>query len=42
MTPVVSGAAPAHGALRAFSWTTIAWVSALLLVCYAPVLARAS
>jgi exosortase len=40
MTPVVSGAAPARGALRAFSWTTIAWVSALLLVCYAPVLAR--
>jgi exosortase len=40
MTPVVSGTAPARSAPRAFSWTTIAWVSALLLVCYAPVLSR--
>jgi len=40
MSPVVSGAAPARSATRAFSWITIVWVSALLLVCYAPVLAR--
>ncbi|HKD05790.1 MAG TPA: exosortase/archaeosortase family protein [Bryobacteraceae bacterium] len=40
MTPAVSGTAPARSAPRTFSWITIVWVSALLLVCYAPVLAR--
>ncbi len=40
MTPVVSGTAPARSESRTFSWITIVWVSVLLLVCYAPVLAR--
>lgn len=37
MTPVLTGSPPSKTPTQ-FSWMTISWVSALLLVCYAPVL----
>ncbi len=40
MTPVLTGTETAPGKARSFSWITIAWVSALLAVCYAPVLVK--
>jgi exosortase len=39
MTPTLTGADAAARKSEAFSWTTIAWVSILLVVCYAPILA---
>ncbi len=38
MTPVLTGPSPVSRTASPFSWVTIAWVSALLGVCYAPVL----
>jgi len=37
MTPALTGS-PATRTPQSFSWITISWVSALLLLCYAPVL----
>src|ERR1700733_16164166 len=39
MTPVLTGAETTGKASTPFFWTTIAWVSILLAVCYAPILA---
>src|SRR5580704_12090712 len=38
MTPVLTGTETTGKASTQFSWTTIAWVSILLAVCYAPIL----
>lgn len=38
MTPAITGSPQAAKASRPLPWPTLAWVSALLLVCYAPVL----
>jgi exosortase len=38
MTPVMAGSQHSAETTSPFSWTTIAWVSALLAVCYAPLL----
>src|SRR5882724_8765589 len=38
MTPTLTGAQTATQKASAFSWPTIAWVSILLGICYAPVL----
>ena len=38
MTPAVTGSAPPGEAQSPFAWKTIAWISALLAICYAPVL----
>jgi len=38
MTPTLTGADAAARKPEAFSWTTIGWVSILLVVCYAPIL----
>lgn len=40
MTPAPTGPEPAAKTPSPFSWVTIAWVSVLLAVCYAPVLTR--
>lgn len=39
MTPTLTGTESGAGKSEAFSWTTIGWVSILLAVCYAPILA---
>jgi len=39
MTPTLTEAQPASRKTGSFSWATIAWVSILLAVCYAPILA---
>jgi exosortase len=39
MTPVLTGPQTAASKSTSFSWTTIGWVSILLGVCYAPILA---
>ena len=38
MTPTLTGTETAGRKSESFSWTTIAWVSLLLFVCYAPIL----
>jgi exosortase len=38
MTPTLAGSPTANSANSAFSWGTIAWVSALLVACYGPIL----
>lgn len=38
MTPVLTGSPPSSSVAREFPWRTTAWVSVLLIVCYAPVL----
>lgn len=38
MTPALTGSPRASESSAAFSWTTIAWVSALIAACYAPIL----
>ena len=38
MTPTLTGMETAGRKSESFSWTTIAWVSLLLFVCYAPIL----
>jgi exosortase len=38
MTPALAGTETARDPRASFPWTTIAWVSALLAVCYAPIL----
>ena len=40
MTPVLTGTESARKNATPFSWITIAWVAALLAVCYGPVLVR--
>src|SRR6202012_6205640 len=43
MTPVMTGSTHEGAVARTqglFSWTTIAWVSLLLAICYAPVLSH--
>ena len=40
MTPAQTGPEPVTKVPSPFSWVTIAWVSVLLAVCYAPVLNR--
>ncbi len=40
MTPVLTGTGPASRTPTAFSWAAIGWVSALLALCYAPVLLK--
>ena len=39
MTPTLAGTGTAASKHDSFSWTTIAWVSILLAICYAPILA---
>jgi exosortase len=39
MTPTLAQAQTGSGKSPSFSWTTIAWVSILLAVCYAPIVA---
>ncbi len=38
MTPAITGSPRAAKASRPLAWPTLAWVSALLFICYAPVL----
>ena len=38
MTPALTGSPRASESSAAFSWTTIAWVTALIAACYAPIL----
>lgn len=38
MTPALTGSPRASESNAAFSWTTIAWVTALVAACYAPIL----
>lgn len=38
MTPALTGTPRASESNAAFSWTTIAWVTALIAACYAPIL----
>ena len=38
MTPALTGSPRASESSAAFSWTTIAWVTALVAACYAPIL----
>jgi exosortase len=37
MTPVIAGSPPSKPSAQ-FSWSTIAWIASLLLICYAPII----